>query len=147
MTIPVLAEVDLQARENAAMQQVMIGPAEEERFTLNVTRSELAKLIESSMHRNASLMTEPASKKRKSQIDHIGEFMQLHKAQRMNPLYEPSQEAIHSTPGTSKQADPPPATNAIYPSNDVRFKAADHTANKKGSDNLAPVQPANCVKP
>ena len=47
---PVLAEFDLQARENAAMQQVMIGPAEEERFTLNVTRSELAKLIESSMH-------------------------------------------------------------------------------------------------
>ena len=62
------------------MQQVLIGPAEEERFTLDLTRTDLAKLIESSMHREASLFSEPASKKRKSQLDHIGDFMQLHKA-------------------------------------------------------------------
>ena len=97
------------------------------------------------MRREASLFSEPASKKRKSQMDHIGEFMQLHKAQRMNPSYDPSQEAIQPTPGTSTQVDPPPATSAVFASQDVRFKAADHTANKKGPDNFAPAKPAISV--
>ena len=108
-------EFDIVARENAAMQQVLIGPVEEERFDLNLSRTDLTKLIESIMHREASLLSEPASKKRKSQLDHIGDFMQLHKAQRRNPpcdnpnmTVQSTRTSSQSTPGTSSQSDPPP---------------------------------------
>ena len=115
-------EFDIVARENAAMQQVLIGPVEEERFDLNLSRTDLAKLIESSMHREASLFSEPASKKRKSQLDHIGDFMQLHKAQRINPPCDNPNMTVQSTPGTSSQStpgtssqsDPPPSTSATF---------------------------------
>ena len=100
---PLKSEFDLQSRENQAMQQTLTGPADEERVTLDDTKSDLVELIQSSMHRNASMMIEPASKKRKSQLDHVGDFIRFHKVQRKNPPHE------YDKKGSGKLAPAQPA--------------------------------------
>ena len=127
------------------MQQALIEPNRDERMTLAVKHSELFELIQSSMQRAASLMTEPICK-RKTPMDHVEGFMCKHK--RMNPPTESPTVSNPPTAGTSNQPGKAPALVSETHRKVIKTKkAAAHTVSKKGKELLAPsVHPANHVE-